>query len=220
MITQIQIFGERCSGTNFLEQLIKKNYDIKVTSDFGWKHWYIDFTKLSNNNTDNTLFIVIVRNPYDQLRSLSLQPHHAPFHFEIGLSNFLRKKWLSYDLESTTNWLTPDSWWLALPEYLIESEKNVCVLRNKKNKNFLGLQNKVKNFLLINYENITKLIFLEIFGIKRISIDWISIDSYKGEGNEKYIAKEYPEFEIEDINFINETLDWEIENKLGYEIIN
>jgi hypothetical protein len=108
------------------------------------KHWYIDFTKLSNNNTDNTLFIVIVRNPYDQLRSLSLQPHHAPFHFEIGLSNFLRKKWLSYDLESTTNWLTPDSWWLALPEYLIESEKNVCVLRNKKNKNFLGLQNKVK----------------------------------------------------------------------------
>lgn len=34
MIKYFTIYGERCSGTNYLEQIIKLNFDVEVT----WKY--------------------------------------------------------------------------------------------------------------------------------------------------------------------------------------
>ena len=42
MITQFTIFGERCSGTNYLEECILNNFDINVTWKYGWK-LFLDF---------------------------------------------------------------------------------------------------------------------------------------------------------------------------------
>ena len=226
MIEFIQIFGERCSGTNYIENLICKNYNISITTRFGWKHWCIDFKQFTNANTntsyDDVLFIIIVRNPYDQLRSLSLEPHHAPFHYDISFSEFLRREWKSYESEHHT-WFHPDinerNKCIQEGE-LIEHEKNVCILRNKKNKNFLELKNYVKYFLVINYEDIlfdyTSIKVIENFEIQRKTKDKINITNQKGIHEETFKMKEYNLIQDEDILFINVTLDWSVEKQLGY----
>tara|TARA_B110000027_G_C16122057_1_gene303744 strand:+ start:2092 stop:2340 length:249 start_codon:yes stop_codon:yes gene_type:complete len=62
-IQKITIYGERCSGTNYLETLLAKNFhDYKLTWKYGWKHF---FGHQNLENSDDTLFICIVRNPVD-----------------------------------------------------------------------------------------------------------------------------------------------------------
>ena len=39
MISKVQIYGERCSGTNYLESLIKLNFNVEITWLYGWKHF-------------------------------------------------------------------------------------------------------------------------------------------------------------------------------------
>ena len=40
MLKKYTIYGERCSGTKYLEQLMDSNFDIKLTWEFGWKHFF------------------------------------------------------------------------------------------------------------------------------------------------------------------------------------
>jgi len=38
---EVQIFGERCSGTNFVTEMIKLNCpQAKLSNPLGWKHGY------------------------------------------------------------------------------------------------------------------------------------------------------------------------------------
>ena len=72
MIQAFSILGERCSGTNFLEEAILTNFHIQITTDFGHKHFFpYDYTK---QNTDDTLFIGIVREPIAWLYSFLTHP--------------------------------------------------------------------------------------------------------------------------------------------------
>ena len=40
MVNKFTIYGERCSGTNYLEEIILHNFNINVTWDYGWKHFF------------------------------------------------------------------------------------------------------------------------------------------------------------------------------------
>ena len=40
MIKKVTIYGERCSETNYLEQLLINNFDIDITWKYGWKHFF------------------------------------------------------------------------------------------------------------------------------------------------------------------------------------
>ena len=40
VIKKVTIYGERCSGTNYLEELIVSNFDVKITWEYGWKHFF------------------------------------------------------------------------------------------------------------------------------------------------------------------------------------
>jgi hypothetical protein len=41
MIKNYTIYGERASGTSFLEEAINYNFNIELTWDFGWKRNFI-----------------------------------------------------------------------------------------------------------------------------------------------------------------------------------
>ncbi len=41
VLTKIQIYGERCSGTNYLEDVITKNFNVDITWEYGWKHFLV-----------------------------------------------------------------------------------------------------------------------------------------------------------------------------------
>lgn len=45
------IFGERCSGTNFLEKAILENFELEMTNEYGWKHFwgYSDYSIIPDN---------------------------------------------------------------------------------------------------------------------------------------------------------------------------
>jgi hypothetical protein len=63
MIKKFTIFGERCSGTNYLEELIKTNFNINLTWKYGWKHFFGFYNFQKTQDEDETLFIGIVRHP-------------------------------------------------------------------------------------------------------------------------------------------------------------
>jgi len=74
---KVTIYGERCSGTNYLEELLLLNFDVETVWDYGWKHFF-GFNDLTNS--DDTLFIGIIRNLEDWINSLYREKHHLPIH--------------------------------------------------------------------------------------------------------------------------------------------
>ena len=86
MLKKYTIYGERCSGTTYLEQLINLNFDIEITWSYGWKHFF-GFNDLSN--TDDVLFIGIVRNLSDWVNSLYREKHHLKPEITKDTNSFL-----------------------------------------------------------------------------------------------------------------------------------
>ena len=82
-INKYTIYGERNSGTNYLYLLIDKNFDVRY-NNINHKHFF-GHNDLSNN--DDTLFIAIVRNPYDWLNSMYKTPYHIE-HMNRNIENF------------------------------------------------------------------------------------------------------------------------------------
>ena len=140
----VTIYGERCSGTNYLEALLTSNYDVDVCWKYGWKHFF-GFTDLSNS--DDTLFIGIIRNPYDWINSLYREQHHLPKHFR-NIDNFLNAEFYSRD--ASGNEIMSDR-----NIYTKERYKNIFEMRTTKFK-FLteAMPSLVKNYLLITYDDL------------------------------------------------------------------
>ena len=149
MVSKFTILGERCSGTNFLEKAILENFDINITWEYGWKHFF-GFNEYNNN--DDTLFIGIVRDPYQWINSLYKIPYHLP--------KKLRKK---------ENFLTGEFFSLYrkrknLPQAEIMEDRNIYTRKRYKNIfecrkvkcQFLldDIKHKVKNYILIRYEDL------------------------------------------------------------------
>lgn len=84
MINKYTIYGERCSGTNYLEDIISKNFNVEITWKYGWKHFFgHNITDKTNNleadikNADDVLFICIVRDIIPWINSFYKTPHHV-----------------------------------------------------------------------------------------------------------------------------------------------
>jgi hypothetical protein len=92
MPKKVTIYGERCSGTNYLEELLKSNFDIEVVWDYGWKHFF-GFHDLKNS--DDVLFLGIIRNLHDWINSLCRDPHHLSSHLNINTQAFLNDTFYS-----------------------------------------------------------------------------------------------------------------------------
>ncbi|ALH23053.1 hypothetical protein ceV_147 [Chrysochromulina ericina virus CeV-01B] len=151
-IQKITIYGERCSGTNYLETLLAKNFhDYKLTWKYGWKHF---FGHENLENSDDTLFICIVRNPVDWINSLYRDKYHIADHLRLSIENFLNKEFYSYrdnfsDLNDGTEIMEDRN------IYTGERYKNIFELRHTK-LNFLykDLPKLVKNYIFIKHEDL------------------------------------------------------------------
>ncbi len=96
MVTNFTIYGERCSGTNYLEQLILENFELPVTWKYGWKHFF-GFSNLENS--DDTLFFGIVRSPiawFDSFLKILITYHHKiktlKNFLQIAFTQFIKMK--------------------------------------------------------------------------------------------------------------------------------
>ncbi len=221
-ISEFCILGERCSGTNYLQRLIELNFGLKITHRYGHKHFF----GFSNyQNSDNVLFIGIVRDPFQWLESLNQKKHHFPWHLRKNIKQILTQPYYSiYDSREDHGVKFNTEILEDRNMYTRERYKNIIDLRNMKNKFLMeDMKNKVKNYILIKYEDLSTNTFDELekirseFGLKKMNTEYVNFVKHtkkKGSRWDKshklYVPKPLT------FNLVKNLIDIEQEHKLGY----
>lgn len=213
MCTKFTIYGERCSGTNYLENLILDNFNIDITWNYGWKHFFGFYNFSNTEEENNTLFIGIIRNPITWIDSFFNNQHHInPFIDDIN--TFLTK-----EIKSTNddNEIIEDRNYVNGKRY-----KNIFELRFYKNYYLINIMpQKVKNYILIKYEDLSSFTIRTLtnietkFNLKRKLPEIKNIKYYKSEKNKEYIKIKINLSKII-IIFIMKHINKIQEKKLGY----
>ena len=201
------IYGERHSGTTFLNESISKRFNIPSTGFFGHKH-YMGFAKPETIAYErHTLFLGILRHPYDWLLALYNLPHNIPHHNRNNYCSFLLNEYYSIDTNLSEimidrNFMTKEK----------RRYKNIFELRSSK----LMYLNEMmpilsSNYALLTYEELVKnnknvLNLIENrFDLKKIGESPPTRPIYN---------RGFPEPLFKQI--IDENIDWEMEEKIGY----
>lgn len=229
-IKKFAIFSERCSGSNFVVDLLSKNLIINFRF-FGHKHfpaWFnlpIDYYTGNNRHytfeqTDDFLFVIIFRNPFDWAKSLNRTPWHADKSLKnLPFSLFIRKKWILNDYALQQRNPLAD-----INPYTLEPFSTIWELRTAKIQNMLEIQNRAANVYYVNYETAKKhpeKVLDEIskfFQIERKSI-YTPVVYYKG--NEQmgvFKEQQYEPISATDKAYIKSQLDLTLEKSIGYEL--
>jgi len=239
-IKKFAILGERCSGTNFLEEAISKNFNLEYTSEYGNKHFFC-YNNYNTPNAKETLFIGIIRDPIYWLNSFSKELHHVPEVNKKSIYKFLLNEFYSVEERKNTNnnffgnnnnifminnktnlpknkIITKDLNYLNNQKY-----KNIFELRKVKN-NFLinVMPTKVDNFYLINYEDLlynysqTLQIIKDKFNLTQKSYEFIRILKYKKSETYNFVKQREVTLSLRIINLIWKNLDLEQEKIINY----
>jgi len=213
-INKFVIYGERCSGTNYLENAIKTNFNIELRNDFGSKHFFC-FNKYDDKFTDDTLFIGIVRNPIYWINSLSRELHHIP-NKNKPINNLLFNKFYSVK-ENSEQIILKDLNYINLKMY-----ENIFELRKLKNMYLMNIApRKVKNYILINYESLlfnyeyTLNYIKEKFNLVKKYDEYKHIKNYK-KMNFNFVKQREMLLTPQIVQTIWNNLNVEQENYLGY----
>lgn len=215
MIKNIKIYGERNSGTNLLQAICSgssfyhnaktKAFDIPiVTRQFGWKHFFGFHDESIKKDGEETLFIGIVRNPYDWTMALYNTKHHIPMP-NRQMNGFLLNEWYSVELKPTSKTygkeIMGDRNWHTGKRY-----KNIFELRKNKLLYLCETMPKIaKNYVFIRYEDLCLDVDKIMNNIKT---------KYNLKINDKYLRpKQKPPYKVPTSikNIIDQNIDWEIE---------
>lgn len=188
MIKKVTIYGERCSGTNYLENLLLLNFDIEIVWHYGWKHFF-GFNDL--NKCDDVLFIGIIRNLEDWINSFYRSKHHLPSEIFSDVDSFLNKQFYSLAVR--------DNNVIEIDKNIETNEKykNIFELRLVKNKFLIEKMPKlVKNYCLITYDDLTNNFINIMNKIRECGLEVknniefpLNISYYKKETNVVFIKK-------------------------------
>lgn len=212
-IKKFVIYGERCSGTNFLENIIKTNFGLELSTEYSWKHFF-GFDKFDKPNED-TLFIGIVRNPIYWLNSFSKELHHVPKENRT-LKNFLVNEF--YSVDDKNKIIIKDINYVTKKKY-----KNVFELRKMKNFYLINImKHKAKNYILINYESLlfnydyTLDFIKDKFNLSKKFPVYKKIKKYKKSDKDLFRKQRNILLPPRIVDFIWNNLHIEQENRLGY----
>lgn len=210
------IYGERCSGTNLLEETMNANFNLEVTWKYGRKHFFGFHDFKGSEDENETLFIGITRTPIDWLYSLYRTQWHIPSH-NLEIKKFLLNEFYSVVDNSGRELMEHDLNMITKQKY-----KNIFELRKVKN-DFLTktMPNKAKNYIFITLEELAsnpEKVINDIrtkfnFTLKADTIKKITY--YKKYKNCAFKPREV-NFSKDAIDIIKQNLDKEQENKLGY----
>ncbi|WP_341366258.1 hypothetical protein [Yoonia sp. BS5-3] len=228
-IDRFQVFGERRSGTNAVEQFFSRNTQLKPTRDYGWKHGFPYFPVLPQR----CLFVVVVRDPMAWLRSFYSAPFEAhPDLAALSFPDFLRAEWRGVFTPRRSGWrghgYTLDMRVgqreeLQADRHPISGRRfqNVVALRNAKLTGHLSLLDRDINACLLRYEDFLKdraAVLERIcqrFDIER-QAEYVPLADPVGPSSRKDRPKGAISFRPEDTAFVLDQLDIAQECKCGY----
>jgi hypothetical protein len=241
----IKVFGERNSGTNYLESLVRRNFTLSIlpgkvnpafrrlkefeiirylyftttfNTFFGWKHAQIN-PKLINGiaKSNETLFLVITKNPYSFLLSLYKRPYHQRSR-KADFASFIQSRWNATYFENG-------------PKFY----ESPIELWNAKQASYLEFMSSNFNVYMIRYEDLL-LDPEDIFNKVRTKFNLSKSDKFftnasmsmKGEADKDFsYYKEYylherwrEKLTHEHISTINSRLNPDIVTRLGYTLLN
>ena len=234
-IHSFHLMGERCSGTNFVSQLMNNNFTLNYSHRYGHKHFipWINPNHLDHRtsftldsigaesyykDSESCLFIVIVRDPYDWLRSFYKHPYHVSSDLTGSFSTFIHHQWRCTDPDSISLNDNYNPW-------TNQQFKNVLELRKYKYLNYLNVRNFVKNYLFIRYEDVRDdqigfLNFLKERYRLNLKDQMRVIDervSWKKENRKiPFQKKQYFIPLGRDMDWMNNQIDWDLEHVIGY----
>ncbi|MBB4657844.1 hypothetical protein [Parvularcula dongshanensis] len=222
-VSRYQVFGERCSGTNFLIRLLETNVTSAIfTEVFGFKHWFVPEALCL---PADTLGLVIVRNPEDWLQSLHEKAWHMPEEVAaLPFADFIRTEWRCV-------W---DDHFLGVPDghpqwgsemvherqaFAAAPIADAVTLRRLKAENWERLAQRSPAFAFLRYEDLRAdpQGFLDALGRWGMFYDeYRPVGSYKGEGNKIFAPKARAPLSDQDKAYVDERLDLEREALWGY----
>ena len=206
-IDKFTIYGERHSGTNFLEQCIKERFGLELTYFFGFKHffgWAKPETISYHPISLHTLFIGIVRDPYEWIMANFILPHHYDHNRPKDINTFLLGEW--YSVNEYGGSIKEDKNFMTEQRY-----KNIFDMRTTKYRYLSEIMPVIApNYVLFSYDSFLKNhdnylnILQNRFYLKK-----------RGESPRPIIKNSYsvsPEIKT----IIDNNLDWELEQSLGF----
>lgn len=233
-IEQLKICGERCSGTNYVRFLLHANFPHVVAAPWiesGHKHWLwwfgrpLDEEKLQKlryspkavtlSDSENCLFVIVVRSPYDWVRSFYQIPHSVhPDLLGKGFFHFLSSEWKASRFEGLYEEIDNCNPWTGQPF------PNVLRLRKYKIQNYLFASTLVDNYLFVRYEDVRDnpeafISFVADYYNLKKSERFCTIDNHLGTGR-PFVEPKYTVIHPEELEFINDQLDWLLEGAVGY----
>jgi len=230
-LTTFTIYGERCTGTNFVRKLIFDNFYVEHVyipdRVHGWKHFFgHDKNVEAIRNSTNCIIFCIVRNPIDYLVSFFNNPHHQAKERKKDFITFISSEFYSA-VEEFEEHSAMDIYFEKNRNY-----KNIFEMRSVKNKFlFLTVPKLTRNSYFMHYEDLKlyPLQFIEEvesrFEIKRKSnvylVEKKRINPQNEEWNRFSLSEERlkENYVIEDPQakkIIRERLDFEAETLIGY----
>lgn len=239
MITHFTVYGERCSGTNFLTKVVDDNFDLKYDMlpepRYGWKHFFGHPRNRDGIATAvNCMVLSIVRNPLDYFMSFYKQPFHQSPSRTKDLETFLTAEFYSIRprLPETPTDFIPHP--MDINHDTGKRFKNIFELRSWKNRFlFKTIPSLTLNAFFVRYEDLKtngKPIVLEMesrFGIKRKTPE-VVIEAARISGtiddqynlafrvNEGIMTENYPISDPKIRGIIRNNLDFEAEELVGY----
>ncbi|WP_380781096.1 hypothetical protein [Sphingomonas sp. R86520] len=223
-ISRVQIYGQRCSGTNLVTRAIEANMpDVEITEAFGFKHWFVPPQTLF---VKDTLVLIVARDAFDWARSLHRQPWHAhPDLKAQPFDIFVRSHWHSY-WDDHFGHIEPGHP-MQGDEMLHERDPatgerfaNCIAKRTSKLRHWSSLTNRAHNVALLGYDAFTRDpgAFVAALGAATgiaCRAPFVPITSYKGQGHEPYVPTAYPELSAADADHITAWLDPAVEAAFG-----
>jgi hypothetical protein len=204
-INKFTIYGERHSGTNFLESTVEKVYKISPTWQYGWKHFpgFCNIEKLKTSS--ETLFLTITRNPYDWIMAMYKMPHHVPIENQANIYSMMSNEWISLHNKNQQE-VMEDRNYMNNERYTNIFEMRCCKLDYLINI----LPNYISNYIIITYEdflNNQDMILNLISTHFRLPISDIA---------PTVIVKKPYVLDPSVEKIINENINWKLENIYGY----
>ena len=220
-IREFKILGERCSGTNYLEELMTTNFNCRYRNTDFHKHFFCFDEKIQKEKCadKNIIYIGIVRNIYDWIYSFYNNPHNVDKNIIHNMYDFISKEFSSYNIVNDTPVLIKQD----INHTTGEKYKNIFECRKIKNNFLLHIAPEIfDNYILIRYEDLrdnTDTILDVIknkFNLKMKQQNYIHIDYYKKNKNKKFIKSTYELVDFNIKKYIQENIHIHDENKLGY----